>query len=238
MLPGLTGFRDGQSSLRETRSQQGPCDCPGSVQPGVGGRQLRILTAVAVFRRMNRQIEPSVVRRFAWGFHAYASSRPTSLPVCSAQCAVGLTGAQSAQALTVEHVEAIFPIEETIEDACAFPVAVSGTTSVRVTAFRDEEGNFVKVILHSSSSVTFSANGKTISAKERINEFDVDFDPSGGAPSTIGRTGVFPISHLPGGGTIVQAGRIVEDLTTGSIVFERGNLETEGDVSAFCEALS
>jgi hypothetical protein len=30
----------------------------------------------------------------------------------------------------------------------------------------------------------------------------------------------------------------VEDLTTGSIVFERGNLETEGDVSAFCEALS
>jgi hypothetical protein len=131
---------------------------------------------------------------------------------------LALTGAQSAQALTVEHVEAIFPIEETIEDACAFPVAVSGTTSVRVTAFRDEEGNFVKVILHSSSSVTFSANGKTISAKERINEFDVDFDPSGGAPSTIVRTGVFPISHLPGGGTIVQAGRIVEDLTTGRIV--------------------
>ena len=64
------------------------------------------------------------------------------------------------------------------------------------------------------------------------------FDPSGGAPSTIVTTGVFPIAHLPGGGTIVQAGRIVEDLTTGSIVFERGNLETEGDVSAFCEALS
>jgi hypothetical protein len=58
MLPGLTGFRDGQSSLRETRSQQGPCDCPGSVQQGMGGRQLRIFTAVAVFRRMNRQIEP------------------------------------------------------------------------------------------------------------------------------------------------------------------------------------
>jgi hypothetical protein len=151
---------------------------------------------------------------------------------------LALTGVQSAQALTVVHDEAIFPIEETIEDACAFPVAVSGTTSVRVTAFRDEEGRFVKVILHFSSTVTFSANGKTISAREHINEFDIDFDPSGGAPSTIVRTGVFPISHLPGGGTIVLAGRVVEDVTTHSIVFEKGNLETEGDVSAFCEALS
>ncbi|HKH54723.1 MAG TPA: hypothetical protein VKA58_04640 [Propionibacteriaceae bacterium] len=150
---------------------------------------------------------------------------------------IALTGAQSAQALTVEHVEGTFPVEETIEDACAFPVAVSGTTSFRVNAFRDE-GNLVKVILHFSSTLTFSANGRTISAKERINEFDLDFDPSGGAPSTIVRTGVFPISHLPGGGTLVQAGRIVEDLTTGSIVFEKGNLQTEGDVSAFCEALS
>jgi len=151
---------------------------------------------------------------------------------------VALTGAQSAQALTVEHVEGTFPVEETMEGVCAFPVAVSGTTSFRVTAFRDEEGRFVKVILHFSSTLTFSANGQTISAKERINQFDLDFDPSGGAPSTTVRTGVFPISHLPGGGTIVQAGRIVEDLTTGSIVFERGNLDTEGDVSAFCAALS
>ena len=150
---------------------------------------------------------------------------------------LALTGAQSAQALTVEHVEAVFPIEETIEDACAFDVAVSGTTSVRVNAFLDD-GKFVKVILHLSSTLTFSANDQTISAKERANQFDLDFDPSGGAPSTTVRTGVFPISHLPGGGTIVQAGRVVEDLTTGSIVFEKGNLNTEGDVSAFCEALS
>ena len=151
---------------------------------------------------------------------------------------VALTGAQSAEALTVEHDEGTFPVEETIEDACAFPVALSGTTSFRVTAFRDEDGNFVKVILHFSSTLTFSANGKTLSGRERTNEFDIDFDPSGGAPSTIVTTGVFPISHLPGGGTIVQAGRIVEDVTTGSIVFEKGNLESEGDVSAFCEALS
>jgi hypothetical protein len=150
---------------------------------------------------------------------------------------MALTGAQSAHALTVERDEGSFPVGETIEDACAFPVAVSGTTYFRVTAFRDD-GILVKVILHFSSTLTFSANGKTISAKERINEFDLDFDPSGGAPSTIVRTGVFPISHLPGGGTLVQAGRIVEDLTTGSIAFEKGNLETEGDVSAFCEALS
>jgi len=150
---------------------------------------------------------------------------------------VALTNAQSAQALTVEHEQGTFPVEETIDDVCAFDVAVSGTTSFRVTAFRDD-GNLVKVILHFSSTLTFSANDQTISAKERKNEFDLDFDPSGGAPSTIVTTGVFPISHLPGGGTIVQAGRIVEDVTTDSIVFEKGNLNTEGDVSAFCEALS
>lgn len=83
-----------------------------------------------------------------------------------------------------------------------------------------------------------SANGKTLSGGERYNEFDVDF-AGGGAPSTIVKTGVFfPTFRLPGGGTIVQAGRIVEDVPTDSIVFEKGNLGTEGDVSALCEALS
>jgi len=152
---------------------------------------------------------------------------------------MALTGGQSAQALTVEHDEFTFPVEETVDDICAFPIALSGSTSVRVTAFRDDEGNFVKVILHFSSTLTQSANGKTLSSGERFNEFDVDFDPNGGAPSTIVKTGViFATFRLPGGGTIVEAGRIVEDVTTDSIVFEKGNLSHEGDVSALCEALS
>jgi len=212
----------------------------GSVKPCVGGRQLKILTGVPVFRRITRQIEP-----FGGSTVLLGGSMPTLLLLARRaslfvvlSVLLALTGTQSAQALTVEHDEAIFPIVDTIEGSCAFTVVVSGTSSVRVTAFRDEEGDLIKVILHFFNTVTFSANEKAISAKERINEFDVDFDPSGGAPSTIVTTGVFPIAHLPGGGTIVQAGRIVEDLTTGSIVFEKGNLETEGDVSAFCEALS
>jgi hypothetical protein len=198
-----------------------------------------ILTAVVVVRRMSRQIEPLCGSTVCLGVPMrmlLLLARRASLFVVLSVL-VALTGAQSAEALTVEHDEGSFPVEETIEDACAFPVAVSGTTSFRVTAFRDD-GNLIKVILHFSSTLTFSANGQTISAKERINQFDIDFDPSGGAPSTTVRTGVFPISHLPGGGTIVEAGRVVEDLTTGSIVFEKGNLNTEGDVSAFCEALS
>ena len=150
---------------------------------------------------------------------------------------VALTCAPSAQALTVEHEEFTFPVEETIDDICAFPIAVSGTTSVRVSAFRDDEGNLVKVILHFSSTLTMSANGKTVSGGERNNEFDVDFDPEGGAPATVVEIGVSSL-RLPGGGAIVQAGRIVMDVPTGSVVFEKGNLFTEGDASALCEALS
>lgn len=189
--------------------------------------------------RMSRRSQTLAVRRVCLGVYMLMLLRAKRASLCAALTALmALTWAPSAQALTVEHDEATFPVEETIDDICAFPIALSGTTSVRVTAFRDE-GNFVKVILHFSSTLTLSANGKTLSGGERYNEFDVDFDPEGGAPSTIVTTGVFfPTFRLPGGGTIVQAGRIVEDVPTDSIVFEKGNLGTEGDVSALCEALS
>jgi hypothetical protein len=189
--------------------------------------------------RMSRRSQSRAVRRGCLGVYMLMLLRAKRVSLFAVLTALlALTCAPSAQALTVEHVEATFPVEETIDDICAFPIALSGTTSVRVAAFRDDEGNFVKVILHFSSTLTMSANGKTLSGGERYNEFDVDF-AGGGAPSTIVKTGVFfPTFRLPGGGTIVQAGRIVEDVPTDSIVFEKGNLGTEGDVSALCEALS
>lgn len=190
--------------------------------------------------RMSRRSQSLAVRRVCLGVYMLMLLRAKRASLFAVLTALlALIWAPSAQALTVEHEEATFPVEETIDDICAFPIALSGTTSVRVTAFRDDEGNFVKVILHFSSTLTMSANGKTLSGGERYNEFDVDFDPEGGAPSTVVKTGVFfPTFRLPGGGTIVQAGRVVEDVPTQSIVFEKGNLFTEGDASALCEALS
>jgi hypothetical protein len=151
--------------------------------------------------------------------------------------AAAVTAAPAA-ARTVEHEPFSFPIEDTIDDLCAFPVQLSGQSSGHVQVFRDDAGNFVKVILHFSNTFTLSANGRSVTGKEHYNEFDVGFD-GGGAPSQVITAGLFTHIRLPDQRTVVvEAGRVVEDVATHSLVFEAGTPFTTGDIAALCAALS
>jgi hypothetical protein len=46
-------------------------------------------------------------------------------------------------------------------------VQLSGQSSGHVQVFRDDAGNFVKVILHFSNTFTLSANGRSVTGKEQ-----------------------------------------------------------------------
>jgi hypothetical protein len=152
---------------------------------------------------------------------------------------VGATAAP-AQALTVNHVRASNPIDETIPagDICSFAIHVTGVESVRVEDFRDDEGHFVKVNLHFTNTVTISANGQSLTQTTRFNEFDVGFN-GGGAPTQVITAGLFEHIRLPDGRVIViAAGRVVFDVTTDMVTFEAGNLISRGENAALCAALS
>ena len=162
------------------------------------------------------------------------------LPVVALVSVLAVIGwAPAAQASTVVHDSFSFPVDEVIDDLCPFPIQLSGQVSGQVEAFLDDVGNFTKVILHFSNTFTLSANGSSLSGSAHYNEFDIEFDSSGGAPSQVIETGLFARLRLPNGGTVsVEAGRIVTDVATDSVVFRAGNLGTSEDTAAICAALS
>jgi hypothetical protein len=147
--------------------------------------------------------------------------------------------APAAQARTVVHDSFSFPVDEVFEDACPFPVHFSGQVSGQVEAFYDDAGNLIKVILHFSNTFTLSANGSSLPGSTHNNQFDVEFDSAGGAPSQVIETGLFARLRLPDGGTVsVEAGRIVTDVATDTIVFQAGNFDNPRYAAAVCAALS
>jgi hypothetical protein len=161
------------------------------------------------------------------------------LPVVALVSVLAVIGwAPAAQARTIVHQTFSFPVNDVIGDECPFPIQRSGQVSGHVEAFYDDAGNFIKVILHFSNTFTFSANGSSLSESDHYNEFDVGFD-GGGAPSTEILAGLITHIRLPHGGTVVlEAGRIVFDVATDTMVFQAGNDVTSGEEAAFCAALS
>jgi hypothetical protein len=146
--------------------------------------------------------------------------------------------APAAQATTVVHQTFSFPVDDVLTDLCPFPIQSSGQVAGHVEAFYDEAGNFVKVILHFSNTFTLSANGSSLSGNDRYTEFDVGFD-GGGAPSTSITAGLRFHIRVPGEGTVtLEAGRIVVDEATDTVVFQTGNFAPSGDTAALCAALS
>jgi hypothetical protein len=128
-------------------------------------------------------------------------------------------------------------------DICSFPVHLTGQVSASTTAFRDAQGRLLKVHLHFDNTFTLTANGKTVTERNRYNEFDIGFDvtvqPEVVVPTRIVQTGLSSKSSLPGGGVVlVEAGRIVLDAATDTVVFQAGNPRTSGEVAALCNALS
>jgi hypothetical protein len=161
------------------------------------------------------------------------------LPVVVLVSVLAVIGwAPAAQARTVVHQTFSFPVDDVIGNVCPFPIQLSGQVSGQVEEFYDDAGNLIKVILHFSNTFTLSANGSSLSESDHVNEFDVGFD-GGGAPSTIIIAGLITHIRLPHGGTVVlEAGRIVVDVATNTVVFEAGSELSSGEVAALCAALS
>ena len=160
------------------------------------------------------------------------------LPVVALVSVLAVVGwAPAAQARTVVHDSFSFAVDEVFEDACPFPVHFSEQVSGQVEEFYDDGGNLIKVIVHFSNTFTLSANGNSLSGSTHNNQFAVEFDSSGGAQ--VIETGLFARLRLPNGGTIgVEAGRIVTDVATHTIVFQAGNFDNPRSAAAVCAALS
>jgi hypothetical protein len=174
------------------------------------------------------------------GTHRHSWKRIFSIAALSM---LGLVGTSSpAQANTVIHDQFTETFEETVTDICSFPVNITGQISAFVEAFKDDQGRILKVNLHFDNTISFSANGNTVIDRQRYNEFDLGFDvsvqPGFIAPTTIVYTGLTAQMNLPGGPVLVEAGRTVEDVATGTVIFQAGRVSTSGDAAAQCAALS
>ena len=151
--------------------------------------------------------------------------------------ALAFAGAMPAHAQSVEHAEFSDVIDETITDLCAFPIQLTGVSSGHVQAFRDDAGEFIRVTLHYSVNLTLTANGKSLTERDRYNQFDVDFQGVN-FPHHVIHTGLLVHIKLPNGAAVIQAGRIIDDVVNGTVVFEKGNPFTVQENEALCAALS
>ena len=118
-----------------------------------------------------------------------------------------------------------------VPDLCSFPITITDTRTVTTITF--ENGDVQR---HVRVDATLSANGKTVSENDSINVF-VD----AGSPSVRTIIGAFTRISVPGAGILVfEAGRIVFDLTTGTILFEAGPhaFTFHGDTASLCGYLS
>jgi hypothetical protein len=148
--------------------------------------------------------------------------------------------ATSAQAATprVEQGSFTFPVDEVDIGLCSFPISVQSQASIRFTSFLSGDGTLQRLILHFSiSEGTVSANGVSLRQGSNHNTTTVLFDASGN-PITSTIVGLTTQWFLPGGGMVIEAGRLVEDGLTGAVTFEAGKRLTPEVVEALCGALS
>lgn len=122
--------------------------------------------------------------------------------------------------------------EEGVDPAgttCAFPVHFSQVEYGFFTTFLDQDGNFVKTIVHLNYDATISANGITLVERDT---WTITFYADGTARD-VGLT-----THIqgPGGIVIRDAGQIVYN-PDGSVNYVRGPHEQLSGVS-FCPALT
>ena len=164
--------------------------------------------------------------------------RKFAAPVLLASALAFAGTAVPAHAQTVNHFRFSEPVVDTITDLCAFPVQLNGVSSVHIEEFLNNDGVRVKVFFHFNNEFTLSANGKSLTERDRYNQFDVNFFEGGGFPQQVVAAGLFLHIKVPGGRAVIAAGRVIDDIVTGEVVFEKGNPVTSGDVEALCAALS
>jgi hypothetical protein len=150
---------------------------------------------------------------------------------------LGATVSAGAATERVDQGSFTFPIDEVDTGLCGFPINVQSQATIRFTLFSDSQGTARRLLLHFSiSDGTFSANGVSLRQGSNHNATEVLFDSAGNAV-TVTIVGLTTQVFLPGG-AIIEAGRLIEDGLTGSVVFEAGNRITHEDQQTLCGALS
>jgi hypothetical protein len=134
-------------------------------------------------------------------------------------------------ALATPPVMETFSLSGTTGDLglCSFPVQASYTQTVARTSFFDDSGNLVRRHAVITEQDTFSANGKTLSGEPYTGSVETYYE--NGVVVSRQLEGVFERVLLPDGGVYLVAGQASEF----GFTVDHG---TNGDVSAFCAALS
>ena len=121
-----------------------------------------------------------------------------------------------------------------VEDVCGFPITHTDTGTAKITVFFDQEGDPVRVIgtntSHFTETFTNEANGRTLVSNSPVVQI-VDF-----ARNTFTEVGLVVGLHVPGDGLILLGvGKLVFDLSSGTVVYERGpHWPIEGNFAAYC----
>jgi hypothetical protein len=154
---------------------------------------------------------------------------------------LGLIGAMTSLAgaatIRVEHGEETFPVDEIDTELCDFPIRIQAQATNRFTIFSDTQGTLQRLVLHFSiTEGTVSANGVSLRQGSNHNTTTVLFDSSGN-PTRFTVVGLTTQWFLPDS-TVIGAGRLIEDGSTKTAVFEAGNRITPEDQQALCTALS
>lgn len=149
---------------------------------------------------------------------------------------IALVGALFALAV-VPTALATPPVRETISISgtspdiglCSFPVQLSFSDTIAQTSFFDQDGNLIRQHGLITEQDTFSANGTTLVGDTYSVSLETYFENG----AVVGRklSGVAERVHLPDGGVFVVAGQASDF----GLTVDHG---TNGDVSAFCAALS
>ncbi len=103
------------------------------------------------------------------------------------------------------HQTFTFPVDETDNGLCGFPIAIHSEATVDDTQFLDEQGNIVREFVRFSiADGTFSANGVSLRQGSNHNTTMIQYDELGNAV-TITTVGVGTQVFLPDGGVEIHS---------------------------------
>lgn len=117
---------------------------------------------------------------------------------------------------------------------CDFAIELDETVEVRVTLFKDNDGNITKERVHVNGTTTWSTDYGT------VVEHWVVSDTYYPATDTVVVTGNRWNGHSPGGGVVINgSGRLEFNFGTGELTTNGPSEDiVEGGYDAFCEVLA
>ena len=157
--------------------------------------------------------------------------------LCSALAVAGVLASSASAAPPVKFSFSVTDIPATLSGVCPFDVAVSSDVTGFELDFFDQSGAVTAFDDHTVEQDTFSANGKSITGEPYTFNAHGIID-STGAVTHVYATGVAQRIVLPDGTFFLSAGWVDFANHPGQsfLLFpDKGN---QGDVAAFCAALS